>query len=72
MELDSPINIRFYLQGWVLSAPDENMLLPDPNKFIPTDLSLKTVQEKVWHIFHFIWYLSIIFSMLILIRLLIF
>ncbi|KAL2952719.1 hypothetical protein AAZX31_19G126700 [Glycine max] len=34
------------IQGWVLSAPDENMHLPAPNKFIPTDLSLKVVQEK--------------------------
>jgi insulysin len=42
-----------YLQGWVLSAPDENIHLPAPNKFIPTDLSLKTVPEKVLHIFHF-------------------
>jgi hypothetical protein len=37
----------------VLSAPDENIHLPAPNKFIPTDLSLKTVPEKVLHIFHF-------------------
>ncbi|OIW21916.1 hypothetical protein TanjilG_14752 [Lupinus angustifolius] len=35
------------IQGWVLSAPDENLHLPAPNIFIPTDLSLKTVQEKV-------------------------
>ncbi|KAL2320760.1 hypothetical protein Fmac_029729 [Flemingia macrophylla] len=35
------------IQGWVLSAPDEKMHLPDPNKFIPTDLSLKIVKEKV-------------------------
>ncbi|TKY62616.1 Zinc-metallopeptidase [Spatholobus suberectus] len=35
------------IQGWVLSAPDENMHLPAPNKFIPTDLSLKIVHEKV-------------------------
>lgn len=35
------------IQGWVLSSPDESMHLPAPNKFIPTDLSLKTVQEKV-------------------------
>ncbi|CAJ1911887.1 unnamed protein product [Sphenostylis stenocarpa] len=34
------------IQGWMASAPDENMHLPAPNKFIPTDLSLKTVQEK--------------------------
>ncbi|MCH89083.1 zinc-metallopeptidase peroxisomal-like, partial [Trifolium medium] len=35
------------IQGWVLSAPDENIHLPAPNKFIPTDLSLKIVPEKV-------------------------
>lgn len=35
------------IRGWVLSAPDENMHLPVPNEFIPTDLSLKLVQEKV-------------------------
>ncbi|XP_057438666.1 insulin-degrading enzyme-like 1, peroxisomal [Lotus japonicus] len=35
------------IEGWVLSAPDENMHLPAPNKFIPTDLSLKFAQEKV-------------------------
>lgn len=51
MELTSPINVCLYLQGWVLSAPDENMHLPVPNKFIPTDLSLKIVSEKVLHIF---------------------
>ncbi|KAK7244519.1 hypothetical protein RIF29_39342 [Crotalaria pallida] len=35
------------IQGWVLSAPGENLHLPAPNIFIPTDLSLKIVQEKV-------------------------
>ncbi|GAU30048.1 hypothetical protein TSUD_332170 [Trifolium subterraneum] len=35
------------IEGWVLSAPDENIHLPAPNKFIPTDLSLKIVPEKV-------------------------
>ncbi|RDX69871.1 Insulin-degrading enzyme-like 1, peroxisomal, partial [Mucuna pruriens] len=34
------------IKEWVLSASDENMHLPAPNKFIPTDLSLKIVQEK--------------------------
>jgi len=29
------------------SSADENMHLPAPNKFIATDLSLKTVQETV-------------------------
>ncbi|GAU35291.1 hypothetical protein TSUD_274930 [Trifolium subterraneum] len=36
------------IEGWVLSAPDENIHLPAPNKFIPTDLSLKVVLGKVW------------------------
>ncbi|QCD97433.1 insulin-degrading enzyme-like 1, peroxisomal [Vigna unguiculata] len=35
------------IQGWMASAPNENMHLPAPNNFIPTDLSLKIVQEKV-------------------------
>ncbi|KAK8473442.1 hypothetical protein PHAVU_001G133200 [Phaseolus vulgaris] len=35
------------IQGWMASSADENMHLPAPNKFIPTDLSLKTVQETV-------------------------
>ncbi|CAK8543240.1 unnamed protein product [Lathyrus sativus] len=35
------------IQGWVLSAPNENVHLPAPNKFIPTDLSLKIASEKV-------------------------
>ncbi|KAI4300786.1 hypothetical protein L6164_034122 [Bauhinia variegata] len=34
-------------QEWVRSAPNENLHLPAPNIFIPTDLSLKIVQEKV-------------------------
>ncbi|KAK4281882.1 hypothetical protein QN277_013328 [Acacia crassicarpa] len=35
------------IQEWVLSAPKEDLHLPAPNIFIPTDLSLKIVQEKV-------------------------
>ncbi|EEF30307.1 insulin-degrading enzyme-like 1, peroxisomal [Ricinus communis] len=35
------------IQEWMLSAPDENLHLPAPNVFIPTDLSLKSAQEKV-------------------------
>ena len=35
------------IQGWMASSADENMHLPAPNKFIATDLSLKTVQETV-------------------------
>ncbi|XP_061340328.1 insulin-degrading enzyme-like 1, peroxisomal [Gastrolobium bilobum] len=51
------------IQGWVLSARDENMHLPAPNIFIPTDLSLKIVQEKVkfpvllsWSSYSALWY----------------
>ena len=32
----------------MLAAPNEHLHLPSPNVFIPTDLSLKDVQEKVW------------------------
>ncbi|KAJ7976778.1 insulin-degrading enzyme-like 1, peroxisomal [Quillaja saponaria] len=35
------------IQEWILSAPNERMHLPAPNVFIPTDLSLRNVQEKV-------------------------
>ncbi|KAL1312426.1 hypothetical protein HN51_039044 [Arachis hypogaea] len=35
------------IQEWVHSSPDQNLHLPAPNVFIPTDLSLKPVQEKV-------------------------
>ncbi|KAJ4706408.1 insulin-degrading enzyme-like 1, peroxisomal [Melia azedarach] len=35
------------IQEWILSAPKENLHLPAPNIFIPTDLSLKDAQEKV-------------------------
>jgi insulysin len=35
------------LEKWVENAPNENLSLPKPNVFIPTDLSLKNVQEKV-------------------------
>lgn len=34
------------IQEWILSAPSENLHLPVPNIFIPTDLLLKDVQEK--------------------------
>ncbi|XP_038693358.1 insulin-degrading enzyme-like 1, peroxisomal isoform X2 [Tripterygium wilfordii] len=37
------------IQEWMLSAPNEKLHLPAPNVFIPTDLSLKDVQEKVKH-----------------------
>ncbi|KAK1679676.1 hypothetical protein QYE76_040524 [Lolium multiflorum] len=33
-------------QKWVEKAPDEDLHLPKPNIFIPTDLSLKKVEEK--------------------------
>uniref|UniRef100_A0A1D1YFR5 Zinc-metallopeptidase, peroxisomal n=1 Tax=Anthurium amnicola TaxID=1678845 RepID=A0A1D1YFR5_9ARAE len=35
------------IQQWVEKAPDEDLHLPAPNVFIPTDLSLKTIQNKV-------------------------
>ncbi|KAJ7972217.1 insulin-degrading enzyme-like 1, peroxisomal [Quillaja saponaria] len=35
------------IQEWMLSAPDENLHLPAPNVFIPTDLSIRNAQEKV-------------------------
>ncbi|KAE9466051.1 hypothetical protein C3L33_02043, partial [Rhododendron williamsianum] len=35
------------IQQWMKSAPDEHLHLPAPNVFIPTDLSLRNVLEKV-------------------------
>ncbi|KAF8043976.1 hypothetical protein BT93_A2070 [Corymbia citriodora subsp. variegata] len=35
------------IQGWMSSSPDENLHLPVSNVFIPTDLSLKTSEEKI-------------------------
>ncbi|KAI3760627.1 hypothetical protein L1987_51025 [Smallanthus sonchifolius] len=35
------------IQGWIDKAPEEHLHLPSPNLFIPTDLSIKNVQEKV-------------------------
>nr|XP_023922897.1 insulin-degrading enzyme-like 1, peroxisomal [Quercus suber] len=35
------------IQEWMLCAPKENLHLPAPNVFIPTDLSLKSAQENV-------------------------
>ncbi|KAE8733431.1 hypothetical protein F3Y22_tig00001290pilonHSYRG00004 [Hibiscus syriacus] len=35
------------IQGWMTSAPNENLHLPAPNVFIPTDLSIKNAQEKI-------------------------
>ncbi|CAM0906365.1 unnamed protein product [Alopecurus aequalis] len=34
------------IQEWVEKAPNEGLHLPKPNIFIPTDLSLKKVEEK--------------------------
>ncbi|XP_020092162.1 insulin-degrading enzyme-like 1, peroxisomal isoform X2 [Ananas comosus] len=34
-------------QQWIEKAPNENLHLPKPNVFIPTDLTIKLVQEKV-------------------------
>ncbi|XP_074321353.1 insulin-degrading enzyme-like 1, peroxisomal [Silene latifolia] len=35
------------IQQWMSAAPDEHLHLPAPNVFIPTDLSIKDVKEKV-------------------------
>ncbi|KAD0702505.1 hypothetical protein E3N88_43836 [Mikania micrantha] len=35
------------IQEWMDKAPEEHLHLPSPNVFIPTDLSIKNVQEKV-------------------------
>lgn len=35
------------IQEWMLSSPNENLHLPTPNIFIPTDLALKATQDKV-------------------------
>ncbi|MBA0788900.1 hypothetical protein Gotri_006798, partial [Gossypium trilobum] len=35
------------IQAWMSSAPNENLHLPAPNVFIPTDLSIKNAQEKI-------------------------
>ena len=42
--------ILICFQDWILSAPKENLHLPAPNVFVPTDLSLKDTQE-VWGFF---------------------
>ncbi|XP_008222126.1 PREDICTED: insulin-degrading enzyme-like 1, peroxisomal [Prunus mume] len=34
------------IQEWIVSSPNENLHLPAPNAFIPTDLSLKNDHEK--------------------------
>lgn len=34
-------------QQWMEKAPDGNLHLPVPNMFVPTDLSIKTVSNKV-------------------------
>ncbi|GJM92947.1 hypothetical protein PR202_ga09456 [Eleusine coracana subsp. coracana] len=36
------------IQQWIQNAPTEKLHLPKPNIFIPKDLSLKEVHEKVW------------------------
>ncbi|GJZ04975.1 insulin-degrading enzyme-like protein 1, peroxisomal, partial [Tanacetum coccineum] len=35
------------IQEWMKKAPQEQLHLPSPNVFIPTDLSIKNVKEKV-------------------------
>jgi hypothetical protein len=42
------LQVFVWLQEWMLFAPNEDLHLPAPNVFIPTDLSLKDAQEKVW------------------------
>uniref|UniRef100_A0A1J3JW63 Zinc-metallopeptidase, peroxisomal n=2 Tax=Noccaea caerulescens TaxID=107243 RepID=A0A1J3JW63_NOCCA len=37
---------EFTIQEWMKSSPHVNLLLPTPNVFIPTDLSLKNVIDK--------------------------
>ncbi|KAL0867024.1 hypothetical protein Bca101_046142 [Brassica carinata] len=37
---------EFTIQEWVQSAPDVKLQLPVPNVFIPTDFSLKDVEDK--------------------------
>ncbi|CAH2063830.1 unnamed protein product [Thlaspi arvense] len=37
---------KLTIQEWEQSAPDANLLLPTPNVFIPTDLSLKEIKDK--------------------------
>ncbi|KAI3838122.1 hypothetical protein MKW98_009073 [Papaver atlanticum] len=35
------------IQQWISAAPNQNLHLPAPNVFIPTDLSMKDLTEKV-------------------------
>ncbi|KAK9664344.1 hypothetical protein RND81_14G035000 [Saponaria officinalis] len=35
------------IQQWISASPDEHLHLPEANVFIPTDLSVKDVEEKV-------------------------
>ncbi|CAI9301344.1 unnamed protein product [Lactuca saligna] len=35
------------IQEWMKRAPEEDLHLPSPNVFIPTDLSIKSLKEKV-------------------------
>ncbi|KAI3864342.1 hypothetical protein MKX03_026915 [Papaver bracteatum] len=35
------------IQQWISAAPNQNLHLPAPNVFIPTDLSIKDLTEKV-------------------------
>lgn len=35
------------MQEWIIKAPNEDLHLPKPNIFIPTDLSLRKVEEKI-------------------------
>lgn len=41
------VTLLWLLQQWMEKAPDGNLHLPVPNMFVPTDLSIKTVLNKV-------------------------
>ncbi|KAI4325648.1 hypothetical protein MLD38_031029 [Melastoma candidum] len=37
------------IKEWMASSPNEDLHLPEPNIFIPTDLSLKNAEDKILH-----------------------
>jgi len=45
------IFIVYLMQRWAVSQPDARLGLPLPNVFIPTDLTLKQLEEKVMKIY---------------------
>lgn len=58
------INRPFLLQQWMERAPNEHLHLPAPNVFIPTDLSLKDVLEKVFMLTPYLFRFSIFNSLM--------